>query len=473
MNKQNETPLFDQLKRHDQKDSLSFHVPGHKFGKVFAEKGIGPFENILKLDATEISGLDDLHGAEGVILHAKQLLSDYYGSKSSYFLVNGSTSGNIAAIMASVRPGEKVLVQRNSHKSVLHGIELAGAEPVFVMPEHEEATGRYSKITKEMIHKALKAHPEIKAIVLTYPDYFGRTYQIQEIIEYSHVQKVPVIVDEAHGVHFKLGDPFPLSSVDLKADIVIQSAHKMAPAMTMASFLHVQTERVDLSRLEYCLQMLQSSSPSYPIMASLDLARYFLAAFTEEQKRELLEFIDEVRSGLAHSPLFELLPLTERDDPLKITLIPHPSLSGFELAEQLENAGLFPEMATADQVLFTLGLTPHINIEDLEKRLETLNCQLKIQPAHDTIKRKNLSIPALQTLEVNYQDMQYKTPVFVPWKEAAGRICAKAIIPYPPGIPLVLKGERVTKEHHEQILSLQQEKASFQNKDIELGMWVF
>ncbi|UOR10710.1 aminotransferase class I/II-fold pyridoxal phosphate-dependent enzyme [Halobacillus amylolyticus] len=468
------TPLYDALVELKDKESISFHVPGHKFGELFSKKGKKQFQSILEIDATEIAGLDDLHAADGVIQKAQNLTSQFFKSSQSYFLVGGTTSGNLAAVMAVCRPGDTVLVQRNCHKSIVHGLELAGAKPVFLMPDFEKETGRYSRITGELIDEALRKYPDIRAVFLTYPDYFGRVFDMDSVCVAIHAYDIPVIVDEAHGVHFKLGHPFPRSSLELGCDLVIQSAHKMAPAMTMASYLHVQGDRVNQTHLEYYLQVFQSSSPSYPLMASLDLARSYLASYGQTDKDELVTYISSIRDIWTRaSGYWRVLPRSEWDDPLKLTLRVNKNLSGYQVAEVLERQGVYPELATEKQILLTMGLAPSVNLETLSNCLAEVDCQLKKQPINATISVAQLSFPKLQSLDMNYIDMQVKPSESVEWKDAVGRICAESIVPYPPGIPLVLKGERVSREQVVRVKASYDQGARFQNTNVESGIRVF
>ncbi|MGI8317353.1 aminotransferase class I/II-fold pyridoxal phosphate-dependent enzyme [Halobacillus mangrovi] len=473
MSSQCETPLYDALVENKKKNPLSFHVPGHKYGQVFSRRGNEDYSAILSLDATEINGLDDLHAPEGVIEQAQKLAAEFFQCEHTYFLVNGTTSGNLAMLLSICGPGDEIIVQRNCHKSVLNGLELAGANPVFIGPEYEEDTNRYSKITLSAVRKALRTHPKSRGLFLTCPDYFGRTYPLQQIIEEAHAQGIPVCVDEAHGVHFQLGDLFPLSALQIGADMVVQSAHKMAPAMTMASYLHVQGRRVNRMKIEHYLQMFQSSSPSYPLMASLDLARYFLAQWNEEEKQETLQFIEKVRNVFeSYEDHWSVLPVTSYDDPLKMTLRIKEG-TGFEVMKKFEKVDIHPEMATFDQILFTFGLAPSLSVDQLKERLDKVDSQLKYEKNRATINIDQISFPEIQTLEMQYFEMNGSTEKKVNWNEAVGKVSAEAIIPYPPGIPLLLKGERITDEHKNRVLSLVQRGARFQNKNIEQGIRVF
>ncbi|MYL39745.1 aminotransferase class I/II-fold pyridoxal phosphate-dependent enzyme [Halobacillus litoralis] len=463
------TPLYEALQKNREREPISFHVPGHKYGKLYK----GMHADFLGLDATEISGLDDLHAPEGVIRQAQEKAADFFGSDETFFLVNGTTVGNLALLLTVCGPGDEIIVQRNCHKSVLNGIELAGAKPVFIAPEFEEDTGRYSRVTPGSIKNALEQYPESRAVFLTYPDYFGRAYPLREIASIIHQMGIPLLIDEAHGVHFHLGSPFPEPALTAGADAVVQSAHKMAPAMTMASYLHIQGRRISSSRLRHYLQMLQSSSPSYPLMASLDLARDYLQQWSEEDRRRLLSFIEEVRAVWKGYPEhWRVHSGSSNDDDLKIILEPEKD-TGFAVADVLEEEGLIPEMASSDQVLLVLGLEPYFSLDNLKKQLAFVDNKLKKMGNHATIKQDHISFPPIQTLEWSYSEMREKPAVVMDWNKAEGWVAAEAIIPYPPGIPLILKGERLSSTHIQAVHSLLKKGARFQNLDMATGVRVF
>src|SRR5690606_155051 len=235
----------------------------------------------LQYDQTELSGLDDLHYPEGAIREAQELLADAYGAERSFFLVNGSTTGNLAMIHAVCKEGDRVLVQRNSHKSIFHAMELAKLRPVYLTPEWGEASQSAEGISLATVKEAIRQYPESTALILTYPNYYGMAgTEIKEIINYSHQFNIPVLVDEAHGAHLLAGGLFPQSALTYGADAVVQSAHKTLPAMTMGSFLHIRGERISINRISKYLRIFQSSSPSYLIMASLDDARAYIQNYS-------------------------------------------------------------------------------------------------------------------------------------------------------------------------------------------------
>ena len=446
---QHKIPLMDTLIKHSRKDPISFHVPGHKYGGVWLDEARRPFDDILKLDVTELPELDDLHAPEGVILEAQSLLSDLYGTMNSYFLVGGSTAGNLAMILSTVSEGDIVLVQRNAHKSVFNAIKLAKAVPVFIEPQFDNGAMVAGGLSHEAVLNAIKAYPAAKALLVTYPNYYGMVSNLSEIINSAHQHGMAVLVDEAHGVHFIAGSPFPPSAVSLGADVVVQSAHKTLPAMTMGAFLHYNSSRVARDRLEMYLQMLQSSSPSYPIMASLDAARSFLGTVTKEELLELKKGIEYFRAETADIPGLMVLPQCG-GDPLKMLIRSSFGYSGFELQSILEEHGVFTELADEMNVLLVLPFMKKGHRKFYERALQRLRKSQKGRREKlGSVEDVPLTITnagSLGTLELGYRDMEMRGTRFIPLEQANGAICAEMVIPYPPGIPLFIPGERISGE---------------------------
>ncbi|WP_186575685.1 aminotransferase class I/II-fold pyridoxal phosphate-dependent enzyme [Aquibacillus kalidii] len=470
------TPLFDKLQAFKEKGPLSLHVPGHKSGTVFAKRALNLYQSILSIDLTELSGLDDLHAPTEVISEAQTLAAKWFGAQHTYFLVGGSTVGNLAMILATCNQGDKVIVQRNCHKSILNGLELCGAHPIFVTPQFEADVDRYGGPTVQSIQDAIQLEPNVKALILTYPDYFGRTYQLDEIIKKAHQYNIPVLIDEAHGVHFSLDSSiFPNSAVELGADIVVQSAHKMAPAMTMGAYLHLGTSLVSKEKVAHYLQILQSSSPSYPIMASLDLARYYLEQISITELSKVQESVGTFRKHLAGSSNWDVLPYQVGiDDPLKITIKIKNGLSGQEIARLFEKENIYPELSTHNQILFIHGLKALDNHRQLQQSIESIKEQLKTEPKHATIEDISTYLfKSIQTLEFSYQEMKNKKTEFTSWENIENRIASEAVIPYPPGIPIIARGEIVTTQHIKMIKYLYKQGIRFQNDNIKNGLKVF
>ncbi|GGD28380.1 aminotransferase class I/II-fold pyridoxal phosphate-dependent enzyme [Pontibacillus salipaludis] len=477
---QSQTPLYSALVEMAKRPHYSMHVPGHKNGTVFPNTGKQLFKDILTIDMTEITGLDDLHQPEGIIERAQHLATEWFRTRASYFLVGGSTSGNLAMILAAQKKGRPFLVQRNSHKSIIHALELSGSKPIFISPQYEEKYERFTGVHKEDIKKALNMHPSVSGIILTYPDYYGRTTHMKEIIDLAHSYNVPVLVDEAHGVHFSLSYPLiPKSSLDLGADVVVQSAHKMAPAMTMGAYLHLNSDRVDRREIIHYLQVFQSSSPSYPILASLDLARYFLATYSKEDLQTSIDWIAKLRSSLSNGLLWTLVPLEEGvDDPFKLTLRIHDEVDPKIVASYLEKEGLYPELVENQHILFTLALTPHYSTDQLKSIFRKVESKLKTKLEFNRATMERVTSPVLERIQSNpysYHELDSMNQEFVHWQDSIGRVASASVTPYPPGIPLIMKGERIQREHIDRIVDLVRQDKHIQTNEpfYQKGMHVY
>lgn len=477
---QHETPLYDALVQHSQRKPYSFHVPGHKSGSILPSKAEKHYRDILEIDLTEITGLDDLHHPEESIKEAQDLLSTYFGSKHSFFLIGGSTAGNLAMILANDQEGKPFLVQRNCHKSIIHALELSGAHPVFLHPIFEEETGRYGPVSGQQVEEALREFPDAAGLILTYPDYYGRTYDLTSMIEQAHDKNVPVLIDEAHGVHFSLGEPVPLSSLHLGADVVVQSAHKMSPAMTMGAYLHIGSNRVEKQKISTYLQMFQSSSPSYPIMASLDIARCYLATFTQEKLANSFAYVKEIREVFQSYPLWEVLPSEPGiDDPFKVTLQVKEIYDAQLVSQLLEKEGIYPELVTDNQILLILGLEPTVSIPTLQAHLQNVysNCSETNLEAHATIEQDVIHVEQqrYQKLAYSYKALNRMQTTFLPWSEVEGKIASCSVIPYPPGIPLIMKGERIQSFQVEQLQQLMDKGVHIQTQvpNIQEGTYIY
>ncbi|MBC6973706.1 aminotransferase class I/II-fold pyridoxal phosphate-dependent enzyme [Bacillus sp. Xin] len=456
---QNQIPLYEALIQFKDKNPLSLHVPGHKNGSNFPERAQVGFSDVLSIDVTELTGLDDLHSPFECIDEAQQLLADVYRVKKSYFLINGSTVGNLAMILSCCGEHDIVLVQRNCHKSIINGLKLAGVNPVFLEPWIDGLYGVPVGVQYEVIKRAIERYPEAKALILTHPNYYGMGLDLKESILYAHAHNIPVLVDEAHGAHFCIGEPFPKSALEYGADIVVHSAHKTLPAMTMGSYLHINSNLVNEEKISSYLSMLQSSSPSYPIMASLDVARFALANMKEKGCHEIVGFVRRFREELHSIPQISVLQYPLQDE-LKVTVQTRCELSGYELQSIFEKVGIYAEMADPYNVLLILPL--QVN-EQYIKAIEVVRLALR----NCTVTDKRPSIrytykEGFSSLPFTYKQLEKYKKKVVSLQEATGMIAADMIIPYPPGIPVLMYGEEITTEHIEQISYLGEIGARFQ-----------
>lgn len=458
-----ERPIVDALSNFISKKPYSLHVPGHKNGALSSlPHGM---KQALKYDLTELTGLDDFHHPEEAIKQAEQLLTETYQSDRSFFLVNGSTVGNLASIYAVCRRGDVVLVQRNAHKSIFHGLELVGAKPVYLSPLWDEKVLVPSHISTENLKEALATFPNAKAVILTSPNYYGVVSKdLQEQIKLCHEKKIPVIVDEAHGAHFQSSSQFPKSALELGADVVIQSAHKTLPAMTMASFLHVKSKLIDSNKINEYLRKLQSSSPSYLLLASLDDARDYVASYSDI---DMKYFLEKRKLWLESLLAIKDLKIVETDDPLKI-VVRAKKHSGYQLKEALEKQKIFVELADPYQVLMILPLLKHDQFypfAEIRKGVKKAMDELKnagskdLPPSNTDYTLEPFSVSSYTFEQINQMEKEW-----IPYTRAIGKICAGSIIPYPPGIPLILPGEKITVQLLSQLEEFITLGASFQGE---------
>ncbi|MGG6312030.1 aminotransferase class I/II-fold pyridoxal phosphate-dependent enzyme [Paenibacillus macerans] len=379
----NGAPLYEALLRYREKRNASFHVPGHKNGQALrGEVRVdGVLPHVMEIDATEITGTDDLHHPEGVIREAQRLAAAQFGAEETFFLVGGSTAGNLALILSvCTAPGDVLLVQRNVHKSVIHGLMLAGAHAVFLAPQQDASSGLATIPSEAAVREALRRHPGAKGLLLTHPSYYGMGAPLRPLAELCHVHGVPLLVDEAHGAHFGQHPALPESALAAGADGVVQSTHKMLTALTMGAMLHVQGGLLDLALLRQRLAMLQSSSPSYPIMASLDVSRSLLGAQGPAFFEGGLSAAAYLRRGLAQLSRFDVVEPPGASggaaaytiqDPLKLVIFDATAaLTGYELQERLEAEGCVPEMSDDRYVVLALG--PGTTQRDAERLLQAL-----------------------------------------------------------------------------------------------------
>ena len=468
-----DAPIVNALAAYRRRRRASFHVPGHKAGAGYAldpeaDEWLGA---IGRYDATELPGLDDLHAPAGAIEEAQSLAAACFGAKRTYFLVGGSTVGNLAAIHAAAAPGELLVMQRDVHKSAMHALMLRGAGAVFVFPSKDEASGLYGGLTAEAAANALDKHPEAKAVFVTSPNYYGIASDVGAIAKAAHARGKALIVDEAHGAHFGHHPRFPASALRQGADVVIQSTHKMLPALTMGAMLHLGSDRIPRERIEAFLRMLQSSSPSYPILASLDWARRELQTRGPALFEAALQAIDALPSRLSETADGRF-GVVSTADPMKPLLYDgFGEWTGYELLNRLAESGVYPEMATERYAV--LACSAATTIEDIERLSTALEEIASRYPAKKKEIQQNFSnIYALGALSLS-------APVYfkaedaiaasgpdksrvVPWEDAVGETCAEMVIPYPPGIPIAVPGESISPETAAAVIRLREQGAAVQ-----------
>ena len=441
-----ERPIISFLTDHADKHTVSFHMPGHKGSAIYKKFGYTEFlEKMMDCDITEIIGADNLFQTEGILKAAQEEYAKLYGVKRAYMLVNGTSGGVIAAIMASVPKGGKLVMARNSHKAIYNALLLADIQPVYAYPEMIEEYGISGEITAEEITRCLDENPDASAVILPSPNYYGICSDIRKIAEIVHARGKILIVDQAHGAHLKFFSDcgfsdMPQSAEEQGADIAVNSIHKTLASFTQSAALTFNSDLLDHYTLEDKLQMIQSTSPSYILMGSLDINADIIKNHKEEVftawHDALAYFYAEAEniSGLA----------VIRDAKLDFTKINLDmsayGLSGAELEQMLMEKGIYAELTTGNILMCMTGIGN--TKADMEKLLEALR---EIAASHPLAEGKKQTPPAV--LEARFELCAVPSKKErVPLSEGAGRICASSIIPYPPGIPFICPGERITDE---------------------------
>ncbi|WP_172246990.1 aminotransferase class I/II-fold pyridoxal phosphate-dependent enzyme [Saccharibacillus endophyticus] len=452
------TPLFTALQRHADQNPVQFHIPGHKKGMGMDpefREFIG--DNALSIDLINIAPLDDLHQPMGVIEEAQQLAADAFGATHTFFSVQGTSSAIITMILSVCGPGDKIIVPRNVHKSILGAIIYAGAKPVFIAPERDTNLGIDHGITVSSVKKALKLHGDAKALLVINPTYYGVCADLQQIVALSHSYGVPVLVDEAHGVLIHFHDQLPLSAMQAGADMAATSVHKLGGSMTQSSVLNVNTRNgyINPKRVQTVISMLTTTSTSYILLASLDTARRQLALNGYAMAERALDFADYARSAINQiEGLYcfgeEILgsEATYDYDPTKITVqVRRLGITGYEAENWLrDNHNIEVEMSDMYNVLclITAGdneSTVKVLLNALREMAQEFRGQGK------AIKELAVKIPDIPHLALLPRDAFYGETESIPFKDSADRIIAEFIYVYPPGIPILLPGEVITQEN--------------------------
>ncbi|WP_239618958.1 aminotransferase class I/II-fold pyridoxal phosphate-dependent enzyme [Cohnella mopanensis] len=480
-------PLYEALVAHDRLKAHAFHVPGHKQRAAWGDTlAASYFSHLLALDVTELSDTDDLHHPEGPLADAQELAAQCYGTDETRFLVGGSTAGNLAMIIGVCQPGDLVIVQRNVHKSIIHGLMLAGVRAVLLPPDIDEASGLATVPGNKLLQSTLERNPDAKAVILSAPNYYGMSPDLKPLVKLVHEQGIPVLVDEAHGAHFGFHSRFPDSALQSGADVVIQSTHKMLSSMTMGAMLHMQGERIRRSAIRHTLTMVQSSSPSFPIMASLDLARMQLHTQGEHAFNTALDAVSQAVEGIGVTS-FRALGYGEYAssgisyDPLKLVLFDETErLSGFTLRDELLRRNCIAEMADARYVVMAFGtgstLDDGMCLREALLDITAADSGNGIDNAEHTNKNNGVTKALPRTyqspIDSNTDSSAVIEPVLfgregfpshsVPIDRCVGLTAAEWIIPYPPGIPVLYPGEIITENIVNQLKLWKHEGAQIQ-----------
>lgn len=436
-------PLVEGVLKYVKENNISFCMPGHKGGRGFKATLVGEqlLKNIAELDITEVEGVDNLHNAEGIIKEAGQLLSDYYGSRKSYFLVNGSTSGNLSAIFSCFDEGDKIIIERNCHRSVFNAIVMRKLIPVYVKSKLDNKYNAPFSIDMEHFLKILNENIDAKGIVVTYPNYYGMCCDLKSICENAKKYKMITIVDCAHGAHFGACSSLPDNPLMLGADIAVMSAHKTLSAFNQAAFLHVsKTAKIDLDRLNFYVSAFTTTSPSYMLLCSLDYCRYYLEVYGNEEYSKLIELANYYKEKINLLLYFHIIDYKDgvKTDPTRYVVNVKNGFSGHLFAKYLKENGIQAEMSDSSNVV--LIFSPFNSKFEFERLYQCIkNCDIsKIKGS--TLTNMEYEIPQMILEPCSVVKMPKK---WIKIEDSVGCISAVNISPYPPGIPLIMMGEAI------------------------------
>ncbi len=451
----NQEPLLNALKKSAQKPHSAFYAPGHKQGKGCDRTLIDLIgQAVLRADLPELPELDNLFAPEGVIQEAQQLAAQTFGAEKTWFLINGSTCGITAAILAVCGAGDKIILPRNIHSSAIAGLVLSGAMPVFIQPEYDPQERLAYNVTPEAVQQALEQHPDTKAVMMLHPTYQGVCSDLQAIADLTHKYDLPLLVDEAHGAHFAFHPSLPPSAMSVGADLTVQSTHKVLSAMTQASMLHIQGNRVCSQRISKALQLVQSTSPSYLLLASLDAARQQMVTEGKELMTRTIELARTARKQLTTIPELSVLEPKirlgcDRFDITRLTInLSQLGITGFEADEILhEQLGVTCELPLLEHLTFiiSLGNTP----EDIQQLIQSCKTLSSTITSNTQEKIPQICPPPSSFLPPSSftpRDAYFAPTETIAINEASDRLCGELICPYPPGIPLLMPGEVITTE---------------------------
>ena len=472
MNKDDmDAPINEGLSKLDQSGRIPFHMPGHKrkikrdISKV--TPSMGPLDAVKCMDITEITGYDDLHHPQGMIRKSMDRLKSIYHTKESWYLVNGSTAGILAAICAALSPGDKILIGRNCHKSVYNAVRILQLKTVYLYPAISHDYGLcldYGQKERKELQRILAEEGDIRAVVITSPTYEGVVSDISAIrkVISDYDDRIPLIVDEAHGAHMIYHTAFPKSAVECGADLVVQSLHKTLPALTQTALLHLCSSRVSADTIFDWLSVYETSSPSYVLMASAEESVLFM----NREKAEIGRYIDRLYTFREACKCFSFLHLLESSDlPVfdldigkLVFVIKSGETCGSRVFSRLRDEwNLELEMAGGTYVLAMTSVMD----EDRDFRRLWEGLQAIDQELADRYKKEQgvptdfLSpcniLPSAPKMKESWECMgEHKT--LVPLEKSGGRIAAAYVMVYPPGIPLLVPGEKIVKEMVEKLM---------------------
>ena len=450
------TPYLDALREYAARAPGRFHVPGHKGGAAADPVMIEAFgDRALALDIPALTEGIDAGPEPTPFQRSQQLAAEAWGAARTWFLINGASQGNHAACVALAHAGDRVVVQRNVHSSTIDGLVVSGLRPAFVAPEIDPELGIAHCVTPEGLERALAEAPGVAGALVVSPTYFGAVADVEGLASVAHEHGVPLVVDEAWGAHLAFGASLPRHALACGADLVVSSTHKVIGSLTQSAMLHLgRGGRLDEHVVDRAITLLESTSPSSLLSGSLDAARAFATAHGGRLLEETTGALAAARQAIARIPGLDVLDerLAERAgvhayDPLRLVVdVRGTGVSGYRLAQLMRDRDIHPELAGENVIVAVFGMaeTASDNAARLVEALE--QAVTRLPGERDAGGRELIPPPPWGPLEITPRDAFLGAQEVVPIEAAVGRIAAESLAAYPPGIPNVLPGERLTAE---------------------------
>jgi arginine decarboxylase len=459
-----QTPYLDALRAYAARSPGRFHVPGHKGGAAADPVLTEAFgEQALALDIPALTEGIDAGPEPTPFQRAQELAAQAWGAARTWFLINGASQGNHAACVALVQGGERVVVQRNVHSSTIDGLVVSGLRPDFVAPEIDPELGIAHCVTPEALDRALAGSPGAVGAMVVSPTYFGAVADVQGLAGVAHRHGVPLVVDEAWGAHLAFGPSLPRHALACGADLVVSSTHKIIGSFTQSAMLHLgDGGRLDEQVVDRAITLQESTSPSSLLSGSLDAARAFAAESGARLLEETVRALAVARQAIRRIPGLDVLDegLAERPgvhayDPLRLVVdVRGTGVSGYRLAQLMRERDIHPELAGENVIVavFGMGETETDNAARLVEALEEAG--RKLPGERDAGGRELMPPPPWGPLEMTPREAFLGVQEVVRIDDAVGRIAAESLAAYPPGIPNVLPGERLTAETWEYVQAI-------------------
>ena len=459
-------PIMEALLEYQRQQTISFHVPGHKHGVGLPNLTSIWGETIFGHDLTIMPDMDSIYKPHGIIADAQRLAADAFGADHAFFMVNGTTSAIQGMLMAALDPGDKVIVPRNVHKSIVSGLILSGAEPIYVQPPVDDYLGIVRGMIAENVRQALREYPETKAIFTINTTYYGMSPELEQICELAHEHGIPVLVDEAHGAHLVFHPLLPISGTEAGADAVASSTHKLVGSLTQSSMLLTQGPHLDPLEVKSTLNLTQTTSPSYLLLASLDAARQHMVLHGQELLTEAMNLANWARHEInwnipglyVYGNDMVGMPGCPAYDPTKLVIsVRSLGVSGFEV-ERILRQGFHIQVDLSD-LYNVLAIVTYADSKETVRSLVEALRQIASRFKPRDVREEKITLPPIPPLAYLPREAYFSETRKMPLNQAAGRIVAEMLMAYPPGIPLITPGETLTQEIIDYVIEIKEQDA--------------